>query len=167
MSAKRQSRLLLAALTVVALTLTVAACAGPARAEGQGRSQTDPFSSRMEGGEGIVVEWSGYAHGHQPGEEVTFELVLRNEGQDVWRGRSCIRLLDRHSVAITLIQEVFSLQPGESWTRQVPIRFPDDLAEGTYGLALIIPGCLSSVTTIQVGNEGDTYVGPWPEPVCP
>jgi hypothetical protein len=120
----------------------------------------------MEGGEGIVVEWSGYAHGHQPGEEATFELALRNQGQDVWKGRSCIQLLDRHSVATTLTQEAFSLQPGEGLTRQVPIRFPDDLAEGTYGLALIIPGRLSSVTTIQVGNEGDTYVGPWPEPVC-
>jgi hypothetical protein len=48
----------------------------------------------------------------------------------------------------------------------VQIRIPDGLAAGAYGLAMIIPGRLSGVTTIQVGEESDVIGGPWPEPVC-
>ena len=111
----------------------------------------------MEDEEGTIVEWSGYAQGHRPGKESAFELIMYSGSQDPWQGRYCIQLLDRHSVVATLMQEGFSLQPGESGSRQVPIRFPDGLAEGAYGLTLIIPGPLSSVTTIQVGKESDAF----------
>lgn len=166
MSAMKQYRLPLLALMVVALPLIVAGCASLAKAKGQELRQTDPFSNRIEGGEGAVVEWSGYAQGHQPGQESTFGLTMYSGSQDPWQGRYCIQLLDRHSVVVTLTQEGFSVQPGESWSRQVPIRFPDGLAKGAYGLALIIPGRLSSVTTIQVGEGSESFGGPWPEPVC-
>jgi hypothetical protein len=167
MSAIKPGRLPLIVLTVVALALIVVGCAGPAKVQRQEGNPSDPFSSRMEGREGTIVEWSGYAQGHRPGKESTFDLVLYNESQDARQGRYCIQLLDRHSVVATLTQEGFSLQPGESWSRQVPIRFPDDLTDGAYGLALIIPGRLSSVTTVQVGTESDAPDGPWPEPICP
>jgi len=166
MSVMKTSRLSPIALTVVALALTTAACAVPAEAKRQKGNRTEPFSSRIERGDGAAVVWSGYAQGHRPGEESTFEITLHNGSQETWSGRYCIQLLDRHSALAALTQEEFSLQAGESWSGQVVVRFPDDLAEGAYGLALIIPGCFSSVTTIQVGNESDTYVGPWPEPLC-
>lgn len=151
---------------MVGLMLIVAACADPMGTKEQESRWTDPFSSRVEGEEGTAVDWSGYAQGHRPGQESTFGLVLHNGSQDAWQGRYCIQLLDRHSVVATLMQGVFSLQSGESWSRQVPIRFPDGLVEGAYGLALIIPGRLSSVSTIQVGKESEAFGGPWPEPVC-
>ncbi len=166
MSAMKPSWLQRIVLTVVALALMVVGCAGPTKARGQEGNPTDPFSSRMEGREGTVTEWSGYAQGHRPGEESTFELTLVNESQETWSGLYCMQLLDRDDVVATLIKAGFSLQPGESWSRQVPVRFPDGLAEGAYGLALIIPGRLSNVTTIQVGEESEAYGGPWPEPDC-
>jgi hypothetical protein len=165
MSAMKPSWLPLLVLTAVALVLIVVGCAGPTKVQGQEGNPTDPFSSRMEGRDGTIVEWSGYAQGHRPGKESAFELTLYNGSQEPWQGRYCLQLLDRHAAAATFTLEGFSLQPGESWFRQVPIR--DDLAEGAYGLALIIPGRLSSVTTIQVGEESESYGGPWPEPVCP
>lgn len=67
----------------------------------------------------------------------------------------------------TLKQGEFSLQPGKEWGMQETIRFPDSLSEGAYGLALVIPGHLSNVETIQVGNVTGTYSGTWPEPACP
>jgi hypothetical protein len=153
-------------LAVVALGLIVVACAGPTNVQEQDGNPTDPFSSRVEGGEGTIVEWNGYTQGHRPGKVSTVGLELYNGSRDAWSGRFCIQLLDRHSVVATLTQERISLQPGETWSGQVPIRFPDALVEGAYGLALIIPGHLSNVTTIQVGNGSDSHGGPWPETVC-
>jgi hypothetical protein len=166
MFAMKPSRLPRILLTVVALALIVVGCAGLTSAQGQEGNPTDPFSNRMGSGEGTVVEWSGYAQGHRPGEESTFELTLHNEGQETWSGLYCVQLLARDDVVATLVQAGFSLQPGQSWSRQVPIRFPDGLAEGAYGLALTVPGRLSSVTTIQVGEESEAYGGPWPESAC-
>jgi hypothetical protein len=166
MSAMKPGWLPLIALPLVALSLIVDGCAGPTNVQEQEGSPTNPFSSRMEDEEGTIVEWNGYTQGHQSGKASTVGLELYNGSQDTWPGSFCIQLLDRHSVVATLTQERFSLQPGESWSRQVPVRFPDALAEGAYGLALIIPGRLSNVTTIQVGKGSDSYGGPWPEPVC-
>jgi hypothetical protein len=166
MSAMKPGWLPLIALPLVALSLIVDGCAGPTNVQEQEGSPTNPFSSRMEDEEGTIVEWNGYTQGHQSGKASTVGLELYNGSRDAWSGRFCIQLLDRHSVVATLTQERFSLQPGESWSRQVPVRFPDALAEGAYGLALIIPGRLSNVTTIQVGNGSDSHGGPWPETVC-
>jgi len=159
--------LALVALAVGALALLTAGCAAPAEVNEQGGNLTDPFSSRTEYENGIVVEWSGYAHGHQPGEESAFELVLRNGSQDVWQGRYCIQLLDRQSVVATLKRGEFSLQPGKHRGTRELIHFPDGLSEGAYGLALGIPGRLSSVETIQVGKGTGAYSGTRPEPICP
>jgi len=160
----------LVALAVGALALLIAGCAAPADVadvKEQWGNLTDPFSSRTEDENGIVVEWSGFTHGHQPGEGSAFVLVLRNGSQDVWRGRYCIQLLDRQSVVATLKRGEFSLQPGKDWGMQETIHFPDGLSEGAYGLALVLPGRLSSVATIQVGKGTDAYSGTWPEPTCP
>jgi hypothetical protein len=156
----------LVALAVGALTLLIAGCAAPAEVKEQGGNLTVPFSSRTETKDGIVVEWSGYTYGHRPVEKSAFELVLRNGSQDVWQGLYCIQLLDRQSVVATLKRGELSLQPGEYWGAQESIRFRDGLSEGAYGLALVIPGLLSSVETIQVGKGTGAYSGTWPEPTC-
>jgi hypothetical protein len=165
MPARKQSLWPWVVLMGVALLLIAAGCGSLAEEQGE-TNRTDPFYNRMEAGQGAVIEWSGYARGHQPGQESTFALTIYDGSPDTWQGRYCVQLLDRHSLVATLEQEGFSLQRGESWVRQVVVRFPDGLADGAYGLALIFPGRLSSVTTIQVGKGSDTFGGPWPEPVC-
>ena len=165
MSARGKNLWPLIGLLGVALPLVVAGCGSLAEVQGE-TSRTDPFYNRMEAVQGAAIEWSGHSRGHQPGQESTFALTMYDGSQDPWQGRYCIQLLDRHGLVATLGQEGFSLQPGESWARQVAVRFPDGLADGAYGLALIFPGRLSSVTTIQVGTGNDTFGGPWPEPVC-
>jgi hypothetical protein len=168
MESKRfMNTLPLIALAIGTLTLLIAGCSAPAEVKEQGGNLTDPFSSRTEGEKGIVVEWNGYTDGHQAGEGSAFELVLRNGSQDVWQGYYCIQLLDRQSVVATLKRGEFSLQPGTYWVLQEVIHFPDGLSEGAYGLALVIPGRLSSVETIQIGKGTGAYSGAWPEPTCP
>ena len=158
--------LLLNTVAAGALALLIAGCAAPTKKNEQGGNLTDPFTSRIEGENGIVVEWSGDTHGHQSGEESAFELVLRNGSQNVWQGRFCIQLLDCQSVVASLKRGEFSLQPGEYWATQALIHFPDGLAEDAYGLALVIPGRLSNVVTIQVGSGTGAHSGSWSEPTC-
>lgn len=127
----------------------------------------DPFTARMNGGEGIVVELKGYAHGHQAGGEAHFELALRNDGDDAWQGRYCLVLVDQNGPVATFAADSFSLQPGAGDARTIDTRLPESLADGCYGLALVLPDRLASVTTVTVG-EGDGPCGePWPAPECP
>ncbi|MEA3439453.1 MAG: hypothetical protein U9R58_04145 [Chloroflexota bacterium] len=149
------------------LALLVVSCAAPVEVKEQGSSMTDPFFSRSEDENGLVVEWSGFARGHQAGEGSAIKIVLHNGSQDVWQGSYCIQLLDPQSIVATLKQGEFSLQPGKEWGMQETIHFPDDLSDGDYGLALVIPGQLSIGATVQVGNETSAYGGTWPEPDCP
>ena len=143
----------LVAVKVGALMLLMIGCAAPAEVKEPGSDLTDFFSSRMESQNGIVVEWSGHTHGHRPGDASAFVLLLHNGSQDVWQGRYCIQLVDLQSVVATLKRGEFSVQPGKDWRMQESIRFPDGLSEGVYGLALVIPGQLSSVQTVRVGEE--------------
>ena len=161
-----ESKRFWSALLLVVLAMVIAGCAAPADVKEQWGDLTDPFSSRTEGENGIVVEWSGFTHGHQPGEGSAFVLVLRNGSHDVWQGRYCIQLLDSQSVVATLKRGEFSLQPRKDWGMQETIRFPDVLSEGTCGLALVIPGRLSTVETIQVGKGTGAHNGTWPAPTC-
>jgi len=168
MESKRfTNRLPLIVLGVAMLALLVASCAAPVDTKEEWGNLTDPFFSRSEDENGVVLEWSGFARGHQSGEGSAFVLVLRNGSEDVWQGRYCIQLLDSQSVVATLKQGEFSLQPGKDWGMQETILFPDDLSGGDYGLVLVIPGQLSIGETIQVGNETSAYGGTWPEPDCP
>jgi len=160
-------KLAFVSLAVCALALLITSCTAPVEVEEQGSSMTDPFFSRSEDENGIVLEWSGFTGGHQPGEGSAIKLVLHNGSQDVWQGSYCIQLLDPQSIVATLKQGEFSLQPGKDWGMQETILFPDDLSGGDYGLVLVIPGQLSIGETIQVGNGTDTYSGTWPEPGCP
>jgi len=168
MKSKRFSKALpLVSLAVCVLALLIVSCAAPVEVKEPGSNLTDTFFSRSEDENGVVVEWSGFARGHQPGEGSAIKLVLHNGSQDVWQGSYCIQLLDRQSVAATLKRGEFSLQPGKDLGMQETIHFPDGLSEGAYGLALVIPGQLSIGETIQVGNETSSYGGTWPEPDCP
>jgi len=161
-----ESKRFWSALLLVVLAMVIAGCAAPADVKEQWDDLTDPFSSRAESEDGIVVEWSGLTRGHQPGGESAFVLMLRNGSHDAWQGRYCIQLLDSQSVVATLKRGEFSLQPGKDWGMQETIRFPDVLSEGTYGLALVIPERLSSVVTIRVGTGTGAHNGTWPVPTC-
>jgi hypothetical protein len=127
----------------------------------------NPFSLRTEGEDGIFVEWSGNSAGHDPGGESAFDIRLVNQGDQTWSGEYCFQLLDMDEVVITFEQSGFSLTPGDAISTPIWVLFPDELVEGSYGLALVITDRMASTVTIYLGDTLDEASGPWALPVCP
>jgi hypothetical protein len=153
---------------------------GPADVKPNPRTLTRPFTARTEGADGSVVELQGYADGYRPGQEVSYGLRLQNGGEGGWQGRYCLLLLNEAGTLATLAGDTFALQPGEGLETTLKCTLPEDLPDGEYGLALVIPDRLSSVITVTVGQV-DSPAGPpsragelpepagsrWPQPACP
>jgi hypothetical protein len=116
---------------------------------------TNPFTSRTEGADGIIDEWSGNAGEHQPGEVSTFELLLDNQSEGAWDGRYCIFLLSPDWFLQEMVRGDFVLEQGAAREQIIDLAFPDDLAPGGYGLALIVQrpaGPTIQLTSIEVGK---------------
>jgi hypothetical protein len=151
-------------LVWLAFGLLLSGCAQPAEAPG---ASPDPFSARVEGEDGLLIEWSGDSRGHRPGGEAHFDLQMVNNSQDLWGGEYCFLLVDLEGAVAAFDQANFSLQPGEGYSTILRTNFPADLVEGPYGLMLIIPGRLANTVTIYVGDSHGQSAGPWPGAECP
>jgi hypothetical protein len=124
----------------------------------------DPFSARSVGEDGIVVEWSGYTGGYQPNpgpyEHYSVDLSFRNKSDTKWRGRICFSLLDNQDVVADLGQRDLILDPGAAMGTPYVLRFPAQLAEGAYGLTLVVhrpEGPFVNTVTIRVGDTNEIY----------
>jgi hypothetical protein len=141
------------ALAALAALLMLVACGTEVDAPAENR---EPFTSRRESENGIVVEWSGYTAGHEPGEEVSIGMTLTNNTEQVWPVRFCIQLLDREDdeLEITRLEtREFRLDPGVGQSNDVPVEFPMDLEPGGYGLSLVMErpgGPMVDVIAIRV-----------------
>jgi hypothetical protein len=115
------------------------------------------FSARAESEDGAVVAWSGYTEGYESGAEEQFDITIENETAQSWRGRYCLQLLagQSHRVLATLEQQVFTLEPGVSFSEAVTVRFAESLEDGAYGLSLAVrrpSGSLVDLVPIQIGD---------------
>jgi hypothetical protein len=129
-----------------------------------GGEMRDPFSARCESEDGIVVEWSGYTEGYQPGyqpeQHDEVYLHFENESDERWKAKYCIQLLDSQDVVATLGQREFVLDPGAAMGTPHVLDFPGELAEGAYGLALVVhrpQGSMVNNVTIRIGDTDDFY----------
>jgi hypothetical protein len=154
---------LITLLSATALLLT--GCTQPAEAPVM--ISRNPFSLRSVGEDGIFVEWSGNSAGHAPGSESAFEIRLVNQGDQTWSGEYCFQLLDMDEVLTTFEQSDFNLEPGDTLSTPLWVLFPEELVEGSYGLALVITERMASTVTIYIGDTLDEPSGPWAFPVCP
>jgi hypothetical protein len=152
-----------AALCLVMSPLALAGCAGKdAKVE-----PPAPFTHRIAGTTPSLMVFSGNTRGHRPGEESAFELILENKSSDIWEGYCCVELLDRDSVITLLATQSFALQPGEVLTKELTVRFPNNLAAAAYGLAVSVPDSFGFTETIYVGENVDDVDDPsWAEPSC-
>jgi hypothetical protein len=129
---------------------------------------SNEFYEKMEGEDGILIEFRGFSRGFYPGDEAAYQFEAHNLGSTAWSPRYCLLLLSEEGIAANLEAGEFTLQPGEGFGSQIIVEFPEDLLPGSYGLAFTIPDRTSLVTTIQIGaGEFETPPGFWPEPVCP
>ncbi len=157
-------------LVALALAVVAASGCGVLHRAASEAGPRDPFTLRFNGPQ--VVELTGLAHGHRAGEMARFELTLRNDGSrpaaggggERWQERCCLVLVDHKEVRATLAALNIDLAPGAAESRVVQARLPADLAEGCYGLALVLPQRVSTVT-LTVGNA-EPCAGGWAAPAC-
>jgi hypothetical protein len=150
--------------TLLLLTITAllaAGCGAPTSGpQTPTREVREPFSARREGEDGTIVAWSGYTEGYEPGAEAEFDVTIKNETDQTWRGRFCLQLLDRQlpQVIATLEQRPFTLEPGVGFSDTITVRFPEGLGEGAYGLSLAVRragGPMVDLVPIRIGEAGE------------
>lgn len=117
-----------------------------------------PFSARSESEGGAVIAWSGYTDGYQPGEETSFEIMIKNDTEQSWRGRFCLQLMaqDTASVVATLAQQEIDLEPGMGFSDTLTVQMPQTLDPGGYGLSTVVrrpAGPMVDLLPIQVGGS--------------
>ena len=140
---------------VLMASIPVGCAKTPSNAE-EGRL-TGPFQVRYSMGEAHWVELSGYTAGHSPGSTAEFEVTLGNDATQTWHSSYSIQLWNgsdasNHEVLATFYQQPINVLSG--WHRfRLPITFPDELEVGAYGLAFVIPGRMSAITTIYIGAK--------------
>jgi hypothetical protein len=117
----------------------------------------EPFSARRESEDGAIVAWSGCTEGYEPGAEAEFDITIKNETDQSWRGRYCLHMLDRQlpEVIATLEQRQFTLEPGMGFSDTITVRFSEVLGEGAYGLSLAVRrpgGSMVDLVPIRIGE---------------
>jgi hypothetical protein len=148
------------AVTLIAVAVALAACETELVETVERR---EPFSSQRESEDGIVVQWSGYTAGYEPGEEAAVEAAFTNNSDQIWSVRFCLQLLDRRQGDMEIIgldERGFGLDPGVGQSSEVAFRVPADLEPGAYGLALVVQrpgGPMVDVIAIQIGETGAAF----------
>jgi hypothetical protein len=150
--------------TVLLLTITAlhATGCGALTSVPQTPSQEarERFSARRESEDGAIVAWSGYTEEYKPGAEAEFDITIKNENNQTWRGRYCLQLMDEQLpiVIATLEQREFTLEPGVGFSDTITVRLPEVIDEGSYGLSLPVrkPGSpMVDLVQIQIGDTDE------------
>lgn len=153
------------AVRILAVCLSAFVTIGLAGCKLATKMQASPFALSMSDDSGFA-QLAARAPLHWSGEEVILDLTLRNRGNDPWRARYCVELLNNEHSLVVLGQDEVVLQPGEQLTPEVRGRLPDDLPVGVYGLALVMPGRFWAVGSLPIGDVGEASTSSWPEPSC-
>jgi hypothetical protein len=149
-------------LILAIVALLVSGCSAPASGPQITTQEThEPFSARAESEDGAIVAWSGYTEGYQSGVEAEFDITIKNETDQTWRGRYCLQLLDGQlpMVITTLDQREFTLQRGMGFSDDITVRFPEGLDKGAYGLSLAVrrpADPMVDLVSIQIGETDQT-----------
>ncbi len=153
------------AVGIVAACISAFVIIGLAGCKSATKMQAPPFAISMSDNFGFA-QLAARTPLHWPGEEVIFDLTLRNKGNDPWRARYCVELLNIEHSPVMLGQDEVVLQPGEQLTLELRGRLPDDLPVGVYGLALVIPNGFWAIGSLPIGYAGQASTSSWPEPSC-
>ena len=145
-------------LFAFAVLILLAACGSADLATAE-PAERNPFSLQTASEDGAKVGWEANANGYQPGASDTMDISIRNNTDQAWQGRLCVQLLERvpSQAVYPLAERAIDLESGVGFEDELSVVIPDELAPGTYGLALVIhrpAGPAVSVTSIQVGDGG-------------
>ena len=152
MNSLRIRKLWIALMLAGLLSLSVMACS----AQPQPAKPYNPFTFGIG-----YVELTGYTDGFMPGNTYEFELTIRNDTEEPWQGKYCLFLVDEKEIVMKMGGDSFNLLQAGSLTRTFSMAVPDDIADGAYGLTLVIPDRGASVTTIRIGENPPQPAGPF------
>lgn len=162
---------------VISMVVGLALIAVPVAGCGDGAPATpdaaEPASVSHRTADGDAVSWEVATAGHAPGSELSARVAMLAGPEGPWSGRVCLALVSTESVVARSEGRPFSLA-GEAGERfAVGLRIPEDLPEGTYGLALVVeesaPANATHQTlsvTIGEGGGEPQPTGRWAMPSC-
>jgi len=121
-----------------------------------GRFQVGSPAEPVPDEDPVVVTWGGYTAGHRIGATSPFTVSLENVSDEREDVRLCLTLLDSEGIVAELAQQRHELAPRMVLETQARAEFPNDLAGGKYGLAMVVrdsSGADAGVVTLAVGEE--------------
>ncbi|MEX0760947.1 MAG: hypothetical protein WD208_09930 [Dehalococcoidia bacterium] len=130
----------------------------------------EEFTASETFDDGSLIELTGNTAGHAGGDQSDFSVLFRNgdgSGEDVeageWASVYCVVLMDSDAPMMSG-GDSFAIPEGLQVENQLQLVLPPGLAEGAYGLAIVVPDHGSVSQTIWVGDEGDETGASWPVP---
>lgn len=115
-----------------------------------------PFRQSATIGEGLILEISGTRTTFSKGSSYEFELSLSNPVGRPWVEEICVLLLGPSSrVESVLMHNIFNLDartPLAIWQVRLTGQWPQNLDEGTYQLAVVIPEVFTTFRPIRIEN---------------
>lgn len=133
---------------------------------GNDGGQGEEFTASETLDDGSLIELTGNTAGHAGGDQSDFSVLFRNgDGSNggEWASVYCVVLMDRNAPLMSG-GDSFAIPEGLQVENQLQLVLPPGLAEGAYGLAIVVPDHGSVSQTIWVGDEGDETGISWPVP---
>jgi hypothetical protein len=114
---------------------------------------------------GSYFELSGDTVDYAPNGTYDFNLAIRNDNDEEWKGNCYIFLIDKNGPLMDISDIEFNLlHKGDQENTVVKMILPADIKPGGYGLALLFPDKGWVIKTIYVGeNAPKESVFPWPD----
>ncbi len=158
------NRMIRTLLSIIILLCAVPSCDGHVD-PGNNTKQREPFIMQWSAENGRYLSLEGPSR-ILPAEEIPYNLRIKNPTRSNWTGKFCLLLLHQQNAVERLLDGEFSIKPFSGEDIVLKAQMPENMREDAYGLALVIPGSMASVTTIRIGKSMDARVASWPTPHC-
>lgn len=114
---------------------------------------------------GSYFELSGNNVIYAPNSTYDFNLTIRNDAEEEWKGKCYVFLIDKNGPIMDISDiEINLLNKGDQESTVVRLILPEDIKPGAYGLALLFPDKGHFIKTIYIGeNNPQESVFPWPD----
>jgi hypothetical protein len=122
-----------------------------------------PFTSQTawEVGDGrVLVEFTGYERGHEPGRTAEFNVVIENRRDQRADLDVCAKLINEVEIVQHFDQFEVVIEPEESESVTFEVTMDEEIEPRAYGFAIVVGDIGSIVHTVRVGIPDDE-AGPW------
>ena len=150
-------KVILLVSTLTIMSLSFAACN---TSENSTPAASLPFTVS-----GSYFELSGNNAIYAPNSTYDFNLTIRNDTEEEWKGNCTVFLIDKNRPLLDISNiSINLLNKGDQESTVIKLVLPADIKPGAYGLALLFPDKGHLIQTIYVGdNISNEPVGPWPD----